>query len=296
MPSSSRGASPLRTGALKTFTLYPALPGLADPPWAANTLFGATITAVPDPDNARVRVDVSWPPITSAEVWRVHEDGTTLLVRGGNPAILCTAWARWDYEAPLDQTLIYRVTSPQAPSGSYETGPVMLATGAQAWLGHTARPYLQRRVEIREVPTRSAVARRGKANVLDREDPITVHQTRQTDTGSVVLRTDGTMADVKALRALLADGAPLILRMPGVWGGECLYISVDTTPFDRWAARLGSSLEHHVTLPFDVLLEVDGDAYGFDGGTYTDQAATYHSYNALAAGAASYIELSMMGG
>lgn len=291
MPSSSRSAWPLHGALLNTRALYPSLPDLANgATWVENNLFGATITAAADTAHARVRVDVYWPPVTIAEVYRVHEDGSEHLVRGGDPALVCTNWARWDYEAPLDQTFTYRVTDGTA---SWASEPVTLESDGQAWLGHPHRPYLNRPVNVREMPPRQPGTRRGIARPLDRPDPIVVHQTRQTDTGSVVLRAD--WDDVQAIRAMLADGAPVLLRLPAAWGGEALFISVDVANFERQALRLGSHLTHFVTLPFDVVTRPDGAELGGDGESYDDLADAYHTYNALAAGEPSYVDLAMSG-
>ena len=45
--------------------------------------------------------------------------------------------------------------------------------------------------------------------------------------------------------------------------------------------RLGTSLEHHITLPFDVVERPDGAEYGDVGETYDDMSALFHTYNAV---------------
>lgn len=295
MPLSGRGRDMLAGQLLAARAMLPGAP--AGPRLLVeNLLFGATLTATADPAMARVRVELYWPQVTAADVVRVDPDGTESPVRGGDPALVCTGWGRWDYEAPLDVAVFYRVRSVQAAGAVWESAPATVDSAGRAWLKHPLRPQLNRIVHIRTMGPRDLPARRGVFRPLDRTDPIVVYQPRLTDAGTLTVQTDGTWADQLALRALLADGAELLLQQPGRSGGESLYISVDTAGLELLDPLDGSQLMRRVELPFDVSTRQPGEAAGGAGDNYADLAGTYHSYGAVPAGEPSYHELALTPG
>lgn len=257
-----------------------------------NGMFGGYLTAVADNTRARIRVDLYWPGITTAVIERVHADGTTYPVRGGDPATMCTAWARWDYEAPLDQEVTYRATSTERAGSVATSDPVTVSSSGRHWLKSVSKPSLNMAVTVRDRGTRQQPARAGKVEPPLRPDPIYVYQVRATDKGTIALYASD-QATETTIRAMLADGGPLILQYPAVAGGESLWLMVDTVGYNP-VSRITVDLQREIALPFDVIGRPDGAALGDPDSSYDAVSDTYLTYGQVAAAAGSYLELSMM--
>jgi hypothetical protein len=258
----------------------------------ANGMFGGYLTAVADPGNARVRVDLYWPDVITAVIERVHADGTTYQVRGGDPATMCTAWARWDYECPLDQEVTYQAVSSERDGAVTVTGPVTLTSSGRHWLKSVSKPSLNLAVTVRDRGTRQQPPRAGKVEPPLRPDPIYVYQVRASDKGSIALYA-ADQATETTIRAMLADGGPLILQYPAAAGGESLWLMADIVGYNP-VSRITVDLQREIQLPFDVIGRPDGAALGDPDSSYTKVSDTYQTYNQVAAAAASYLELSML--
>lgn len=254
-------------------------------------IWGVEFTATPSTTYARVQLDLYWPGVRSALITRLDADGTSSPVRNAEPLLLNTRAVLFDHEAPLDTTFSYRVTPADDTSVSWDTDAVTLTSGGLSWLKHVFRPALNRAVHIFAIPDRALGARRGVARPIDRADPIVVYQSRATDAGSVVLQSDGTWAENTAIRALLADGAPLLLQQTSTLGEGNLYISVDTAGLSLLDPEVGWLFQRNITLPFDVLARPAGKAAGPAGITYADVPVAYLTYAHLAAGEATYTDL-----
>lgn len=295
MPASSRirqlvsGRSTLRrTAALLAGRAGPAGPAAI----VANALYGGHLTAAPDNTNARVRVDLYWPDIRESVILRVNADGTEHEVRGGDPATMCTAWARWDYECPLDQDVTYKATSDERPGSVTTTGSVTITSNGRHWLKSVARPHLNMQVTIRQRPVKQQSARRGRVDPPLRPDPIFVYQVRAKDKGAAALYAVD-QATETAIRAMLADGGPLLLQEPGIAGGESLYLMVDTVSYNP-IARITTDLQREIVLPFDGMGRPDGTAEGGPGDKYSDQSAQFATYGHATAAGLTYLEMSMI--
>lgn len=256
----------------------------------ANGMWGGHLTAAADA--ARSRVDLYWPGIREARIWRVHADGSEYLVRGGDPATMCTGWARWDHEVPHDQPIYYRAESDERPGLQVATAPVTVGSQTEAWLKHPTKPNLNRVVTIRAFNQRQRGNRRGVLRPPLRKFPIVVHGVSTAHIGQLVLRAGGT-AELDALNEIFDDGADLLLVLPTVWGGHHWYISVAATGEDRLQPQLGSLLVENVGLSFEVTGRPPGTAEGGPGNTYTDLGDAYQTYNQVGAAYTSYLELSM---
>lgn len=295
MPASSRLQDLLgHSSALRDpEALLPGHAGLAGwPTVLANGLGGGYLTAAADTTLARVRVDLYWPGIRRATIERIHADGTAVEVRGGDPARMLTAWARWDYEAPLDQEIYYRATSTDAPGATVTTAPLTLASNELAWLTHPTNPYLNRSWTIRSL---DPVRREPRASALRpplRKYPLVVHGVRSAPAGQITLRIEGD-DDVAALDALLDDNADLLLRLPAAWGSRCWYVAVGQSARERADPMFGELLLEAVPLPFEVVDRPPGADAGGPGNTYDDLGAAFQTYGQATSSAASYIELSM---
>lgn len=272
--------------------LLPGPAGMAGGPLiASNAAFGGYLTAVADTTYARVRVDLNWPGVRYATITRTNADGTTGEVRGGDPATMLGAWARWDYECPLDQAVTYTATSIDATGASTSTGPVTLVSGGQMWLKHVAKPWLNMKITVGDRGNRKLPDRRGFLRPPTRPDPIIVNGLRGQDVGTIAIYcTD--LATEAGLRALLADGSPILLQYPATKGGESIYMSAGEVPIDP-LMRVITFPEKTVTLQFDSITRPPGAAQGDPDSTYAKMAAPYATYGQLSGAADTYLELSM---
>lgn len=295
MPSSSRlpelfgVSSPLR----RNRGLLPDDSGVDGwPAILANGLGGGHLAAEADPTYARVRVDLYWPRIRWATVERVHPDGSTYEVRGGDPARMCTAWARWDYECPPDVEVYYRATSDRRDGLVAESGPVTLDSQTEAWLKHPAKPWLNRMITIRSWNTRQRQARRGVLTPPLRKFPIVVHGARGAESGQLVLQTADT-DELDAINEVLDDGADLMLQLPASWGGQSWYVAVSSAGFDRLEPMLPTLHIEHVGIAFDRVDRPEGAADGGHDHMYELLPETYDTYNQVRAAHSTYLDLSM---
>lgn len=295
MPASSRLAdlfgigSPLRAA-------VPLMPSsVEDDGWQqiwANGMWGGYLTAAADVTYARMRVDLYWPGVRGAVVERIHADGSAYLVRGGDPATMCTGWARWDYECPLDQAVYYRATSTERAGSVVTTALITLGSQDRFWFKNIARPYLNIAVRVKDRGNRTLEDRRGILRPPLRPDPIVVNQIRQLDAGTIAMYC-ADQATETAIRALLADGDPVLLQYPGNAGGESLYLSIGPVAADP-ISRITVDLQRTIGLPFDQIGRPPGAAAGDPDSQYADLGESYSTYNQAAAAASSYLDLSMM--
>ena len=258
---------------------------------AASSLFwGPELTATADV-YTRIRLDLYWPDVRTATITRVDADGTSSPVRNAEPLFLPTSTVVYDHEAPLDQTCYYQVTSTEAAGVVGVSDPVAVSSGGRSWLKHVYRPALNRAVHLHAMPARTPGARRGVARPIDRPDPIVVHQIRSTDSGSVVIQTDGLWSENVAIRDLLADGAPLLLQQTAVLGEGNLYISVDAVGLALLDEQAGWLHRRNWTLPFDVIARPSGTAAGPYGISHDDVAAAFMTHEHVAAAVPTYTDL-----
>jgi len=258
---------------------------------AANGFWGGYLTAAADAQNARIRVDLEWPGITSATVERVHADGTSYQVRGGDPATVLTQWARYDYEAPLDQQVYYRATSVERTEAVATSDPVTVSSQGRHWLKSVTNPALNMPVTIANKGNRQAEPQFGKISPPERADSIFVYQVRRADTGVVaVYAADKATAD--AIRGILAAGGPVMLQKPAVAGGDSDYLMILQSAYDP-LVRLTVDMQNAINLPYEVIGRPSGAALGGPGNTYADWADPFDTYGQVSAAATSYLELSM---
>lgn len=94
-----------------------------------------TLTATVQQQYARVRLSLTWPGIQTALIERQDPDGTWRPVRGpdGDQIVCYGSCAVFDHEAPLDQAVSYRATSPQG-SGAVNAN-IYFESGVGNWTG-----------------------------------------------------------------------------------------------------------------------------------------------------------------
>lgn len=262
-----------------------------------------TLTATVDGASNRILLNLTWTTVTAALVQRVHADGTAWPIRAGavgdgNVPILSTTgvgWVGYDHEVPLDAPVTYQATSTQAVGTTVTSSAITAISGGVAWLTHPIKPALGGRVVVRDDTDRTLTARRGVHQIIGRADPVAVWDVRASDAGGLIVQTS-TAADITNLRALLADGAPLLYRTPSTWGGEWLYLAVGDVGLQRLDGLTATDVLRRWPLPYVAVSRPSGVSQGAVGVTYADVPVAYATYTALAAGEATYADLAIKPG
>ncbi len=247
--------------------------------------------AAADPHRARVQLVLAWPTVTSATIRRIHEDGTVHPVRGADtvPVLSTTGvgWVGYDHEAPLDQTVTYQAASADT-SDVLESPAVEVRSGGWMWLTDPTDPAVGGRYVVRDLRAPTTVARRGLLPILGSALPIAVTDVRLAGEASVVIRT-AALDDIAPVRALVATGNVLLIRLPGTWGGDWWYASVGDVTEDRFVP-IAQRPERRWQMPYTIVARPEGDSAGPVGATYADTTATYPTYADRTSGSATYAD------
>lgn len=197
-----------------------------------------------------------------------------------------------DSELPFDRLATYRVE--QAAASAESAPPVYIAADAP-WLSDpiTGRAA---RVTVVDWPELTRPSRSSIIAVAGRAAPVVVSRVRGTPSGDRITLRTGTADELAAVRAVLATGAPLLLRVPaaaveGAWiaVGDVVERRVGDTGDDwrRWIALEDVTIVDPVdeTIPAagdtldDLTAAVPGTladiAAQWSAGTLADIAATY---------------------
>jgi hypothetical protein len=159
-----------------------------------------TLDLEPDTANARMRVLVQSPQ--GGDLERLDPDGVWRPVRGG--AAITVDSLIDDYEHPLGVDVTYRL------DGVTATGRVDGVSSP--WITHPTRPDLNRAVTLVDDDDWQWSAPGTVHEPVDSEYPVVVWTRRTVHRGMIELTS--TWADRGAIKALLADGSPLLLRVP----------------------------------------------------------------------------------
>ena len=189
-------------------------------------------------------------------------------------------------------TRFVAATSTERAGSVATSDPVTVSSAGRHWLKSVSKPALNLAVTVKDRGSRQQPARAGKVEPPLRPDPIYVYQMRGSDKGTIALYV-ADQATETAIRAMLADGGPLILQYPAAAGGENLWLMVDTVGYTP-VTRITVDLQREISLPFDTIGRPDGAALGDADSAYTNVSDTYQTYNQVAAAAGSYLELSML--
>lgn len=259
----------------------------------ANGHFGGYLCMNDDPTYARIRIDLYWPGVDTATISRLDPDGQTRDVRGGDPALMCVQWARWDYEAPLDTSVSYQASSSDRDGVMLVAGTVSVSAGGRHWLKSPLNPALNMKVTISDPSPVTLPDRRGVLRPPQRPDALVVYQIRGQDVGDGLELYAGDATVEAAIRALLADGSPLLFQAPSVAGGVSMYISVGPVKVSK-RVRPTQDPQKVLVLPFDSIARFAGDAAGGPSDSYDDVAARYRDGETLAASGLTNLEVSML--
>lgn len=247
-----------------------------------------TLTATVQATYARVLLQLTFTAATSATISRVHADGSVWPLRDANPvAVTSTTGVGavvFDHEAPLDQTIFYTATS---GATSFNSNTITVASdpgwvGSNIWLTHPVRPALSMLLAVTGFGAQGYDGRNGILQILGSNLPVSISDARVTSDGTMTATTT-TIADTRALRALLADGATLLMRPPGSWSEPWQYITVGKAT-ETPAAGVGPNQDRDWSIPYNVVAAPAGQSQGAVGSTWADDLTAYATWTALLAG------------
>ena len=277
-------------------------------PWPGPDSGGGpfTITLTPEPDATppRVRIDVTdlTSALTSVTVRRLDPDGRYRKVRTSDdgPLVLeAGAATLYDYEAPYGQLVTYTTDAAGSPSVTTTLDV------ADIWLIHLQVPARSVLVpKVSDLGNRSYDLDVGVFPILEREFPLTATAgARQAASGTLTVGTF-TLAELQALKDVLADGSVLLLNVPQSlgWGFPTSYLQffgvdenrvIDYGPWqhrdwplpyqtvDRPAGgtQAGVSWNDVATVGDDDYTAAEGSAFA----TWDDVAAAYDAWSQVAA-------------
>lgn len=240
-----------------------------------------------DAANARMILRLDWPGVTSPTIYRVDVDGRATPVRNAEPASLVTGpWFGYDYEAPFDVAVYYR-----AASGSDLTvsGTVVLpSVGRDAWLKHPGQPVLNVIVTPKDLSELARPVVQAVIEVIGRENPVVLSQRRGGPQGTLELWTY-TLAERDAMRAILADGSPLLFAPRSGYGADYAWMAFGQASERRPDNAAGDDELRAWVLPF---VTVDRPV-GLSGAVWSWDAvmATYPTWDALMAAVPTWQDL-----
>ncbi len=244
----------------------------------------ATLDAVADDSVAKVSLTLEWSGVDDATIVRVDPDGSRVPVRNAEPAtVIAGAWTGDDYEAPLDVAVTYEATSADAPGTLVLSGAVTVASGGKGWLKHLGLPILNQKVVIAAAPTRKYAIEQGVFAVPGRLHPIVTSTTRRSASSDSIAFRTATEAEAAALRALCADGTPLLLQVPSDQRLGTSYVALgELTEAPTIRPLADDNLVF--SAPYVTVDRPPGAAGGSAGATWNDVTAYYATWSAVLAG------------
>jgi hypothetical protein len=229
------------------------------------TFVANRLSAVADPDYARVRLTVSGASASEVNIWRIDPDSNELIpVRNADPLVTVSGGGElYDYEAPINRAVQYQIDD---GGTSTITAPVTL-TVTQAWLKAPSFPALNQIIKLREMPKLSRTRPKGVHNVLNRRKPIVTYGTLSGLNGSMTLLT----GNEEATEAML-----VFLESVGL-----AYLQIPNSRFSEKYLALGDLGESPLTrfqtedsVDWEIeIIEVDRP----DGGLEGNPTSTYDS-------------------
>lgn len=218
-----------------------------------------TVTVTPQPGQVppRVLLDVAvtgGSGTSPISIVRVHEDGSEhRVLTQASPSLSNFDWAGFDYHAPMNEVITYRVTA----STQVGTSPPKALMGAHLWLMHPSNPDLSLTpdaiVEVSDLTEAGTSAVHypfGSTLGVSRSEGA-----RRAASGSLTVRCDSP-ASLTGLRALLAGSSPILINFPadddGWWDLKWCWIQ----PLDITRHNPAGWVFYpyrHVVIPFQVV-------------------------------------------
>ena len=254
-----------------------------------------TLTATVQSTYGRVLLQLNWPGVTSATISRINADLSTVVLRDADPIATPGGVATvFDNEAPLDQTLIY-LANDVATNAPRTSDPVVVPSdpswvGSMMWLTHPTSPALSMLIAVTGIGAQTRSGRNGILQILGSPLPVAISDVRVLTGGSLTALTT-TTADAAALRALLADGSPLLMRPPGAWATPPWQYVIFGDVTETNASGVGPAADITWTMPYTVVAPPAGQSAGSVGATWADAIAAYPTWSDLIGGEATWADL-----
>lgn len=252
-----------------------------------------TLTATVQPTYGRVLLQLNWPGVTAVNISRINADFSTWPLRDATPISTPGGVATvYDNEAPLDQSLVYLAldVATNAPrTSSAVTVPSDPSwVGSMIWLTHPTQPALSMLLPVTDIGAQTRSGRNGILQIMGSPLPVAVTDVRVT-TGASLTALTTTTADTAALRALLADGSPLLMRPPGSWSTPNQYVVFgDVT---EQTPGPGPIADRAWTMPYTVVAAPVGQSAGVVGSTWNDAVTVYATWTDLISGETTWTDL-----
>jgi hypothetical protein len=245
-----------------------------------------SLTATGQNQYARVLLQLTFTTVTEASIFRVHADGSEWPVRNADP-ITVTATSGvgaivYDHEAPLDVAVTYKATS-TGDATVPTTSSVILASGGKAWLTHPLKPSLGGAFTARDLDDITYDGRGAELPILGSRYPVGITDVEVAGASTVVLQT-ATTAQASTLRALTADGAVLMLRLPATWDVEPWLYARRRGVIQQRYINIAARSERRWAIPYQQVATPAGVSQGAVGATWTDLVAAYADWTAVIAG------------
>jgi hypothetical protein len=236
------------------------------------------ITATTDAANARVQVSVTGATDATGYIQRLDATGASANIRNGEPATYTAgAWTDYDYEAPMDVPVSYRVLSADLTTVQASTaGTVTLASNGATWLKHPSQPTLNGVLKVTSLDNLLRKVPQGVFYVQGRPLPVVTSGRRFAPTGDLICYTE-TLAERQWLLNLLTSGQVLLLSTPDGYGLGNLYVSVGDVPEDRKTPIVDNPVRSW-TLPLTVTDRPVGVSTAGTGNTWADVLTYYPTW------------------
>jgi hypothetical protein len=171
---------------------------------------GGTITAANDANNNRIGVTLaSFLTDAPTTIYRVHADGTRVLVRGGDVTISGGAAFVWDYEYPTNEAVKYVADD----NGAERTSNTLTITDSRCWLRAPGLPGLDTVVRFRALPERTLPRPTTFLSPIGRRTTVPVSDVRKSPQFNLEVVCT-TSAESDAVEALLNDAPTAYLLWP----------------------------------------------------------------------------------
>jgi hypothetical protein len=252
-----------------------------------------TLTATVQAAYGRVLLQLNWPGIASVNISRINADMSTWPLRDATPIATPGGVATvYDNEAPLDQVVTYLATD-VATNAPRTSSPVTVPSdpswvNSMIWLTHPTQPALSMLLAVTDIAAQTRSGRNGILQILGSPLPVAVSDVRVTTTASLSALTT-TTADTAALKALLADGSPLLMRPPGTWSTPAQYVVfgdvTDVTPGP------GPIADRAWSMPYTVVAAPVGQSAAVVGAAWSDVPTVYATWADVIAGEPTWTDL-----
>jgi len=256
-------------------------------------IISAVAVAIPSPG---VTITCTFVPLTAntITIYRQSSAGKIPL-RGATNALIAGTFVVNDFEAPLNENLIYTaVTFDNAGVPSSESiAQIINLSSVYTWLADPITPSSAAPVRIKDFPMRSNPIDFTLLNVVGSDAPIMVAGARQMGAGKLSILTS-TLNELNTLRALLATSPVLLLRAPSAtWDIGSAYIAVGNVD----EKRVGLISDPMRVVDMDVTF-VNPPSSVISGSlhSYAELDSKGYTYRSLSSPDLTYLQLAQRGG